>query len=438
MRLQAKAWILIITTVAFLTTAAVVVTSVAITRSFSELETRAIDREGERAQRVLAARLADLGKTNRDYANWDDTMRFIAGAMPDYIEINMDREALLDLAVSRVLIFDLNAGYLAGIAMTPTGLDQSQHAPSIDAMTRQLGPILGDKRSRTTREGYLRLGEETYAYSLMPVREQDKPDTPPHGAIAMFRLLDEAELARLSSVLMRPLTLQLIAPPKATTAAAAKPPAHDHRNGNATLQSVYAVKHIDVDIPMLDHFGTPVAELVLRLDRELHLRGRRLTWAAGGQVVIAGLVLGTLLTLLLDRLVLRRLRAMQRQLDQITAQGLSHERIVDDHRDELGGLGLGINALLDRVQADAAEREATHAHQEHLQSQLLQSQKMEAIGRFAGGIAHDFNNALSAVNGWISLAQQDVAAEHPAAEALGNARAQSRPRSPRRTARGQR
>lgn len=57
----------------------------------------------------------------------------------------------------------------------------------------------------------------------------------------------------------------------------------------------------------------------------------------------------------------------------------------------------------------------------HLEAQLRHSQKMETVGTLAGGIAHDFNNILHAVQAYVQLARERLAATSTEHDYLGRA-----------------
>ncbi|MGE3510075.1 MAG: ATP-binding protein, partial [Vicinamibacterales bacterium] len=58
----------------------------------------------------------------------------------------------------------------------------------------------------------------------------------------------------------------------------------------------------------------------------------------------------------------------------------------------------------------------------HTEDLLRHAQKMEAVGRLAGGIAHDFNNLVTVILGYSELALDELPADHPLADAIGQIR----------------
>ncbi|MDR7148471.1 signal transduction histidine kinase/CheY-like chemotaxis protein [Hydrogenophaga palleronii] len=407
MKLQHKAWVLILLVVALCAGGAMLGARFIVSESFERLEADRAATEGERARRVLDQQVQALSATVRDYAFWVDAVAYVLGQKPEFMDDNFDTENLGYLGISEVLVLDARGNTVSTVARVGGDELGEIAADRVGALRDLMMPVLaaGDVKAflKTLRvvDGQL----EVVVGAAVHRPDDESPVAV--GAIVMVRRFDETAVESLSNVLMMPARLSLTAPDHAGQLSHLEPGNDDHDELHAVL---------------VDQQGLPVAELVLSLDRRLHQQAETVAWTAMGLAALAGLLASVLLVTLLDRMLLRRVQGLHDDLKRITEGDLTGSVSVRPlGKDELSHLARGINQLLDRVRRDAVAQREAHAQQEALQMQLLQSQKIEALGRFTGGIAHDFNNSLAAISGWTKMAVEDLDSAHPSHEALQHA-----------------
>jgi two-component system, cell cycle sensor histidine kinase and response regulator CckA len=407
-KLQHKAWALVLVTVGFLTLTAILVAEQAISRSFSKLEAERATLEGERGRRLLNQQMQGLTATLKDYAYWSDTVQYIDGEKPGFLEENFTTDNMSSLRMTQVLLLDVQGRPVGSVEMTAEPALQPLSNNRIRMFMELAAPVLADASGEAVLETYKIDRGDLYLISIVSVRMNSTPGTPAKGAVVMARRFDQSELMRFSDILMQPVLLSF--------------DGLDH-HGRDDLHMVVVNEHkIESHAPVRDASGRSVADLILTMDRDLHAEGRSLAWAAGGGVAVAGLLLGAALVMLLNRLLLRRLQRLHQDLEALSDnEVLGESQVRIEGNDELTTVGRAINRLLQRVRQDAEEQKAAAARQESLQQQLWQSQKVEALGRFTGGIAHDFNNSLAAITGWMRLADEDLDPAHPSHESLQQA-----------------
>lgn len=407
MKLQHKAWVLVLATVGFLTVVAIWVSARSISGTFSTMEIDRAAIEGERALRLLDQQMDAFSATMKDYAYWSDAVELVEGTNPGFIAENFTTDNMRSLRIFEVLVLDRESKVRGSVRLVDADTLGSVSADRVALLKRLAQPVLSDASGDTVVRTYHTQADTLYLITIGAVRRDAKTGSAPQGALAMVRQFGQNELVNFSQILMKPAALSF--------------GLHQHEAAPfhfSILDDAAAQVHSVVKA----HDGRSVAELVLTLDRVLHKEGKALARGAGYAVALTGLLLGALLVVLLDRLLLRRLQNIHGDLQGITDQGVGGERQVRvQGRDELSALAEGLNRLLQRVRSDAAEQKTLHEHQEALQMQLMQSQKTEALGRFTSGIAHDFNNSLAAIGGWMRLADEDLDRSHPSHEALQQA-----------------
>jgi signal transduction histidine kinase/ActR/RegA family two-component response regulator len=89
---------------------------------------------------------------------------------------------------------------------------------------------------------------------------------------------------------------------------------------------------------------------------------------------------------------------------RVLLDALAHERELEAGRAALATRTTELQAAVEALEAEIAERRRLEDEREAVQEHMLQVQRLESIGRLAGGVAHDFNNLLTAIRGYADLA----------------------------------
>ncbi|MFN7123351.1 MAG: ATP-binding protein [Hydrogenophaga sp.] len=407
MKLQHKAWGLILMAVAVCAGGALVGASTIVHDSFSRLEAEHAAHEGERAKRVFNQQVQGLSATTQDYAYWADAVEFVRGKRPGFLSDNFDVDNMGYLRISEVLVIDGQGRVMATV--------KRENAQRLSRLTaKRIAPlrelallVLSDKDPKAVLQTLRVVDGELEIVIAAAVRQPNWQGGAAQGVMVMVRRFNQAEVDQLADVLMMPARLSFEAP------AHSGEPFHVQRV-NAERDDLHAV--------LQDREGRPVAELILGLDRRLQEQGEALNWQGMMVVAFTSLMASLLLVLILDRFLLKRLQRLYSDIDVITRDGpTAAPPVLVQGNDEISSLARGVNQLLQRVQSDAQQQQLSFAKQEAIQAQLMQSQKSEALGRLAGGIAHDINNSLAAVTGWVRLTIEDLEDKHPGHESLGQA-----------------
>ena len=310
-------------------------------RSLTAREAAAVTQQTAQARSALEDEFTNLNAIAADYAAWDKTYQYVLHPDPEFTSSDLADESFRRLRLDAVIIVD-DAGRLVMVRMLPQG-------PA--ALPGQLAPHLRPGGSLThftstddSHTGLVDTPDGPVAIAVRPVIRSDGSG-PIRGAILMARRMDLAEVARIAEVTRLSLRLDHLSSGAAPgTGVVVTPQSRDRIQGSTVVGDVY---------------DRPAWEIRVETGRPLQRQGERLLTYFVASLVGSVVLVATITLLLLDGLVLRRLSLVSRAVRGIAETGALATRVPAGGRDELGGLGRAINAMLDSIDAGqrAIERE---------------------------------------------------------------------------------
>jgi diguanylate cyclase (GGDEF)-like protein/PAS domain S-box-containing protein len=314
--------------------------------SFGRLEEQQIHQNAQQAIRLLADEVAKLESTLMDWANWDDTYQFVAGANDGYIENNLNESSIVNL--------NLNFMFFTNIA------GQIVHSVGVDPESGRIGPVSSALRDHIQNNAILsRIEKGTVTAGVVllpdnPVLIASAPilnsleEGPARGRMIIGRYFNASEINRIAEKLQLSLSLHRFGDQRLPETL--KNVAHRFGEGEQTVINVVNNDLIEIFFLIKDIYNQPVLFMGIDKSRVIFVQGRNtLKYFTCFLLGIGGAFM-VVVFVLIEKVVLLRLRRTSRQVNAIEIHGDFETRVALAGNDELTQLVVDINKMLDALQ----------------------------------------------------------------------------------------
>ena len=332
-------------------------------QSVTQLEEQRLTADAQRAQRVLQAAIADLDRTTRAYAFSGVAYTYLQNHEADHAAGLPFADLLAGQGLDFLLLLDKDDNLVLGQPLDPRSNAATTPAR---ALLQAVEPY-----RQPDREGYrgvlLLPADRAVLLAIHPVLSTPE-SLSPVGVLIMGRYVDEAESGRRAGLADLALTFQPVSQIEPAHPALIQDltAANDQEYGSVLVESANRRQlHAYGLISGLD--GQPALLYTVSAARPTFLQGLAdlpfLSWL----LLLAGLTIGGIGLLGMERLVFKRVTQLAGQVSAVAQSGDTGQRVELPGQDELSQLATAISEMISQLDMALAEQKETD---EHLQQNL--------------------------------------------------------------------
>ncbi len=336
-----------------ITTLLYVVLQFTILQGFSSLENNLVEQSVQRISNSLDSYFKFLYAKTGDWARWDATYEFVENQNDQYIRENLVADAFSTLDINFAVYFNRDGKMVYSYALD---LTQKKDMPIkqdiLDGITK-----LHDKfeNQKNMMKGYLMVpGNAPMIFVSYPIRHSDGSG-PDNGTLLFARYFDQSILQQLTQSTIFPLEIKNIESiDMSADFIQAKNELLQKQQDYVALipkdQQNYKNNTIEGYVLFRDFFGNPAFMLKIGVPREIHKNAESAVFYVLVFVVFAGIVFMVTAFLFTEKLVLKRLLFLRKNIHSVSESNYQSTRsIILPGSDEIFFLSWEIQNMLERL-----------------------------------------------------------------------------------------
>ncbi len=326
--------------------------------SYSALEEQYIEKDLDQAVSKLDDELFTMSSIASDWGPWDDTVDFVTGNDPEYLNSNLQPYGFDNLNLNLIVLTDTRGEILFSGAYD---LGSKVMVPVPIVFSGQLGPdnpLMNMSDPHQVVTGILMLPDDPMLVVSQPIVYSNFSG-PPQGVVIMGRYLNKAEISRLAELTRPSLTFTRTDDPALSPDLVVR--IRENRGSAPGLVRQLNGNEIAGYALIPDIYGKDALVLQITEARDIYRQGLNTTMQVLLIIILSGVFLGLVVIILLDRFLLERMNSLEVQVYTIGKSGSTTEHVEIEGDDELSGLAAEINRMLDTIEQTQAKVQASEA-----------------------------------------------------------------------------
>ncbi|MBI5232595.1 MAG: EAL domain-containing protein [Coriobacteriales bacterium] len=324
----------------------------AVYKLLRDQETVEVSRTLARAEEAIRLQADAMTVHGEDWARWDESYDFIETRDPAWIDANLHPDTLETLHLDFMAFFDRSGDVVASETRDYLATGQDRLPVGVTSLVVEHPELLRAEADAGARSGILNLQGGPAFVSTHPVVKTDGSG-PARGTLVMGTFIEPDEVRQLARVVGH--RVYLYHRPKATDAALVATAWkslgswQEHLvvpSGKDTISGFSLADGID---------GEPALMLAVTEPRTGLMLARRSLWYFISAALFGIAFSIVVLAILLDRVVLHRLKLLSAGVNHVAETGDFNARVAEVGHDEVTLLAKDVNSMLVALQASETE-----------------------------------------------------------------------------------